>query len=67
MTFEQRKLLLAGAWALCITTVAVAFSVTGAAGWAAVASVGLIPPMIAMRLWAAPPTTISESINRARR
>jgi hypothetical protein len=67
MTFEQRKLILAGTWAICVAIVAVALPVSGAASWAAVASLGLIPPAVAMRLWAAPPQTITESIHRARR
>jgi hypothetical protein len=47
------------------------FGLGSAAGlggsWLALATVALLPPMVMLRLWSAPPLTMSESIARGRR
>ena len=67
MTFEQQKLALMIAWVMTVGICGVIVSITSGAGWLAIAALAVIPPAIALRLFAAPPLTVPERINKARR
>jgi hypothetical protein len=67
MFSENTKTLLFVAWSIAVFLVAIAIGVTSVSHWMVVASVAIVPPLVARHFWHAPEQTISESINDARR
>ena len=50
------------AWVLAVGTVGLAFGVTSVAGWAGLAVISVVPPIVMLRLWHAPVPSMSETI-----
>ena len=67
MTVEQLKLAFMVAWVLTVSICGAIVSITSSSGAVFLAGVALIPPAVAYRLWASPPQTVTETINKARR
>ncbi len=67
MTVEQLKLAFMVAWVLTVSICGAIVSITSSSGAVALASLALIPPAVAYRLWPTPPQTVAESGNKARR
>lgn len=66
MIFAQRKFLVLAAWAGTATTVGLILAVDNPEMWALVASLVIIPVIIANWLWDAPEPTLSELVARSR-
>jgi len=62
-----KKATFAVVWALGAFAIGWGAHVTSVAGWAVLAGLGLIPPLILHWLWHEPPQSMSESIRAARR
>jgi ABC-type nickel/cobalt efflux system permease component RcnA len=67
MKLEYTKAAFAAVWVLATLAVAYASNVTSVSGWVALASLALLPPIAAWRLWRHPRQSISQSIHEARR
>ena len=67
MTVEQLKLAFMVAWVLTVSICGAIVSITSSSGAVALASLALIPPAVAYRLWPATPPALAESVNKARR
>jgi hypothetical protein len=67
MVSENSKTMLYAGWAIAVGLAAVAIGITSGVNWMVVASVAVVPPLVARRFWHAPEQTISESIQHARR
>ena len=61
------KAALMGAWVLAVGAFGYMSGPTSFAGWAVLALVLLAPPVLMVRLWRAPPPTMSESIREVLR
>ena len=67
MTFHTRKLLLLTAWTVTVLLVAFGTGIASTEAWAAVIAMALVPSAVAMRLWEAPPQTLSHEHRAAQR
>jgi hypothetical protein len=67
MSSEKYKTQLFVAWAVVVCLVALAIGINSVSNWMIVASLAVVPPLVARSFWRAPPQTISESIRDARR
>ena len=67
MKLERMKTMIALAWVLGGCGVAVAAHTTSVAGWTALVSLSVLPPLVLLRMWKDPAQTLSESISEARR
>jgi len=67
MTFHTRKLLLLTAWTVTVLLVAFGTGIASTEAWAAVIAMALVPSAVAMRLWEAPPQTLSHENRAAQR
>ena len=67
MFSDNSKTLLFVTWAVVVCLAALAIGSNSISSWVAVASVALVPPMVARTFWRVPAQTISESINNARK
>ena len=67
MTFHTRKLLLLTAWTVTVLLVAFGTGIASTEAWAAVIAMALVPSAVAMRLWEAPPQTVSHENRAAQR
>ena len=67
MFSENNKTQLFVGWALVVCVAAVALGISSISNWIVVASVGMVPPLVARSFWRVPGQTISESIRDARR
>lgn len=67
MTFEQQKQAFMVAWVLTVIICGVIVSIASGPGWILLAGLALIPPVVAFRLWAPRPQTLSDGITKARR
>jgi hypothetical protein len=67
MISENNKTQLYIAWAFVALVAAFAFGVSSVTTWIVVASVAIVPPLVARSFWHAPEPTTSERIRNARR
>ena len=67
MSSEKYKTQLFVAWAVVVCLVALAIGINSVSNWMIVASLAVVPPLVARSFWRAPDPTISESIRDARR
>jgi len=67
MSSENYKTQLFVAWAVVVCLVALAIGTNSVTSWMVVASLAVVPPLVARIFWRAPAQTISESIRDARR
>ena len=67
MSSEKYKTQLFVAWAVVVCLVALAIGINSVSNWMVVASLAVVPPLVARSFWRTPPQTISESIRDARR
>lgn len=61
-----RKALMGG-WVVAVVAFGYMFGATSFAAWTLLAVVSLAPPILMVRLWRAPPPTMSETIRKALR
>lgn len=59
---EHAKTAIIGGWALGVGAIAVSLNVDSAAGWMLLAAVGLVPPLLLLRMWRQPAPSMSQSI-----
>jgi hypothetical protein len=67
MISENNKTQLYIAWAFVALVAALAFGVSSVTTWIVVASVAIVPPLVARSFWRTPEPTTSERIRNARR
>ena len=67
MHTDHVKAALIGAWILAVGVLGYILGTTSLAGWAVLAIVSVIPPVVIMRLWRAPSQSMSESIREVMR
>lgn len=67
MTLHSRKLLLLTAWTVAVLLAAFGTGITSTEAWAAVIALALVPSAVTMRLWEAPPQTLSQENRAAQR
>lgn len=65
MKLESIKALIVGGWVLGLGAIALSVNLTSVAGWSVLVGLGLLPPLIMLRMWKQPAQTISESIREA--
>jgi len=65
MQSEYTKAALLGLWVIAVYVAAVASDVSSVSHWIGLASLAIVPPVLARRFWSAPPETMSESIQEA--
>lgn len=62
MQTEHVKVVLMAAWVLAVGALGYASGTTSLAGWAVVAMLSVVPPVVMLRLWRPPSPTMSETI-----
>ena len=67
MFSDNNKTLLFVTWTIVVCLTALAIGFHSVSSWIAVASLAVVPPLVARSFWHAPAQTISESIRNARR
>lgn len=67
MELQHYKAALATVWVLAACTMGIAVGVASPPALALLLVLGLLPPLVMLRLWTDPPQTIAESIQQARR
>lgn len=67
MPLEYVKNGIAGAWIVGLVIVAAVLGVSTVLGWTVLVVLGLLPPLVVMRLWNPPAQTTSESIRNVLR
>jgi hypothetical protein len=65
MQLESIKALIVGAWVMGVGAIAFSVNLTSAAGWSVLVGLGLLPPIIMLRMWKQPEQTTSELIREA--
>ena len=65
MKIESIQALIVGGWLLGLGAIGLSVNLTSAAGWSPLVGLGLLPPVIMLRMWKQPEQTISESIREA--
>lgn len=65
MKLESIKALIVGGWVLGLGAIALSVNLTSVAGWSVLVGLGLLPPLIMLRMWKQPEQTTSESIREA--
>ena len=65
MQTEHIKWAIVGGWVLGLAAIAFSVNLSSVTGWVLVVGLGLVPPVILLRMWQQPPQTISESIQEA--
>ena len=65
MQFESIKALIVGAWVLGVGAIALSVNLTSTTGWSLLVGLGLLPPLILLRMWKQPEQTTSERIREA--
>ena len=58
---------IAGAWIVGLAIVAAFLGLNSLVGWTILAVIGLLPPLVMLRLWNPPAQTTSESIRKVLR
>jgi len=66
MRLVHVKSAIAGVWVLGACVVGIVSQVNSIGGWAALAGLGVLPPLVLLRVWNNPAQTMSESISAAR-
>ena len=67
MRLEYMKNGIAGAWILGLAIVAAFLGLNSLLGWTVLAVIGLLPPIVMLRLWNPPAETTSEDIRKVLR
>jgi len=67
MRLEYMKNGIAGAWIVGLAIVAAVLGLNSLVGWTILAVIGLLPPLVMLRLWNPPAQTTSESIRKVLR
>jgi hypothetical protein len=67
MRLEYMKNGIAGAWIVGLAIVAAVLGLNNLLGWTVLAVIGLLPPLVMLRLWNPPAQTTSESIRKVLR
>jgi len=67
MRLEYMKNGIAGAWIVGLAIVAAFLGLNSLVGWTILAVIGLLPPLVMLRLWNPPAQTTSESIRKVLR
>jgi hypothetical protein len=67
MQLSHTKAAIGSVWVLAVLVAAFAVGVASRSGWIVLAAFAFLPPIVMWRLWNAPPQSISESIQEARR
>jgi hypothetical protein len=62
MQLQHMKTAVAGAWVLGAGAIALSVNVSSASGWMVLIGLGVLPPLLLMRMWQQPVPTMSESI-----
>ena len=65
MQLDSIKALIVGAWVLGVGVIALSVNLTSATGWSILVGLGLLPPIIMLRMWKQPELTTSERIREA--
>jgi hypothetical protein len=67
MTWNYLSIAIVSAWVLAIIALGVTLPMASIWGWAALIGLGLVPPLVVLRLWARPAQSMSERIQQALR
>ena len=67
MQVKHVKSAVVAAWVLGLAAVAVSGEVTSATGWMFLVGLGVLPPLVLLRMWHQPAQTMSESIREVLR
>jgi len=67
MPLEYVKKGIAGAWILGLAVLAAFLGLSTILGWTVLVVLGLLPPIVMLRIWNPPAPTTSESIRKALR
>ena len=67
MQTDYMKATLIAAWVLAVGTLGYVSGATSFAAWTTLAVLSLVPPVVMMRLWSAPTSSMSESIREVLR
>ena len=62
MQSEYTKAALLGLWVIAVFVAAIASNASSASHWIGLASLAILPPVLARQFWHAPPQTMSQSI-----
>lgn len=65
MQLESIKALIVGAWVLGVGVIALSVNLTSSTGWSILVGLGLLPPIIMLRMWKQPEQSTSERIREA--
>jgi hypothetical protein len=65
MQLDSIKALIVGGWVLGLGAIALSVNLTSVTGWSVLVGLGLLPPVIMLRMWRQPEQTTSESIREA--
>jgi len=65
MKLESIQALIIGGWLLGLGVIGLSVNLTSAVGWSLLVGLGLLPPLIMLRMWKQPEQSISESIREA--
>ena len=65
MQTEHIKWAIVGGWVLGLAAIAFSVNLSSVIGWILLVGLGLVPPVMLLRMWQQPPQTISESIQEA--
>jgi hypothetical protein len=60
--FEHVKTAVVGAWILAWGVVALSVNVNSASSWVLLIGLGVLPPLLLLRMWRQPTQSLSESI-----
>jgi hypothetical protein len=66
MTFAQRKLFVLASWAAAVAIVGLIFAIDKPDLWLVIASLAIVPVVIANHLWDVPEPTLAELIAKGR-
>ena len=67
MQLEHMKTAAAIAWVLACGVMAVSLDVSSASSWIILIGLGVLPPLVLLRMWHVPAQTLSESIHEVLR
>jgi hypothetical protein len=67
MKLDSMKATVAMIWVSAVGAAGISGNVDSLSGWAVLAGVAVLPPIVMIWLWNHPGQTMSESINKARR
>jgi len=62
MQHEHMKIAVVGAWVVAWSVMALLIGVSSASGWIVLVGLGMLPPLMLLRLWRPRTRTMSESI-----